>query len=126
MLDFQQKKQFNKIVYSKVNFVILLVLIIFLARSTYDIYKKYRVSADDYAIVKKDYDGLTSRKEMLSSEISRINTGTGMEEEIRSKFDVAKPGETVVVVVDGTSSTSTDEGNTKNSFWSNILSIFKK
>jgi cell division protein FtsB len=126
MLDFQQKKQFNKVVYSKITFVILLILIFFLARSTYDIYKKYRMSADDYAAVKKDYDGLTVRKEMLTSEINKLNTDSGMEEEIRSKFDVAKPGETVVVVIDSTSSTSTDQNNSKGGFWSNLFGIFNR
>jgi cell division protein FtsB len=125
MFDFQQKKQFKKVIYSKVSFAVIFFLVIFLARSTYDIYIKYRVSADNVATVKKDYDSLKARKEMLDSEIDRLKTDTGIEEEIRSKFDVAKPGETVVVVINDSSSTLKKTDNSKMSFWAKIWSIFK-
>lgn len=123
MVDFQQKKQFKKIIYSKISFVVLFILIIFLARSTYDIYKKYRVSLNEYNSTKRDYDSLIARKNMLDSEISRLKTENGIEEEIRNKFNVAKPNETVVIVIDNDSS-STETDNSKKSFWSKIWSIF--
>ena len=120
MIDFQQKRKFKKIIYSKIFFLILLILVIFLGRATYDIYKKYKISSDDYSVTKKDYDSLKVREDMLQSEIDRLKTDYGIEEEIRSKFNVAKPGETVVTVIDGTSSTSTDVSNSNNGFWSNL------
>lgn len=125
MTDFQQKKQFKKIIYSKFSLAVLLVSVIFLGRSTYDIYKKYRISSENYATVKKDYDNLKIRKEMLDSEVSRLKTDSGIEEEIRSKFNVAKPGETVVIVVNSSGSTSTDTTNLNKGFWSSFLKIFK-
>jgi len=120
MIDFQQKRKFKKIIYSKIFFLILLILVIFLGRATYDIYKKYKISSDDYSVTKKDYDSLKVREDMLQSEIDKLKTDYGIEEEIRSKFNVAKPGETVVTVIDGTSSTSTDVSNSNNGFWSNL------
>ena len=125
MSDFQQKKQFKKIFYSKMSFVILFVLVIFLAKATYNIYKKSQLSADNYAETKRDYESLKARKEMLESEIGRLKTDNGVEEEIRSKFNVAKPGETVVVVINGSSSSSTDAKNYHKSFWSSFLEIFQ-
>ncbi len=71
MIDFQQKRQIKTILYSKISFLILLILVIFLGRSTYDIYKKSRLSYDNYSRVKRDYDSLTVRKSMLESEINR-------------------------------------------------------
>src|ERR1035437_2788325 len=121
MIDFQQKRKINKIIYSKVSFVILFILIIFLGKSTLDIYKKYKISSDNYNETKKEYDSLQSRKGMLSSEINKLNTESGIEEEIRSKFSVAKPGETVVTVIDSSSSTSTDGNNSRKGFWSNLF-----
>jgi len=123
MIDFQQKRQFKKIMYSKVSFVIVFILVIFLAKANYNIYQKSKLSSDNYAGVKRDYDGLKARKEMLESEINRLKTDNGIEEEIRSKFNVAKPGETVVVVINN--STSTDTNNQNKGFWSNFLGIFK-
>jgi len=124
MIDFQQKRKFNKFMYSKVTLVILFIIVIFLAKATYNIYQKYKISAGNYSAVKKDYDSLNARKNMLGSEIDRLKTDTGVEEEIRSKFNVAKPGETVVVVINGSSSTSTNQDNTKKGFWTSFLGIF--
>ena len=123
MLDFQQKRHLKSIIYSKVSLLVLFILVIFLGRATYDIYWKYKISSENYNVVKKDYDNLKERNEMLNSEIDRLKTDTGIEEEIRSKFDVAKPGETVVVVIDSSSSTSTDK-NLKQGFWAKFWGIF--
>lgn len=125
MIDFQQKKQFKKIIYSKVFFVVFLILIIFLGRSTYDIYKRQNLSATNYSGVKKNYDGVKERKDMLEFEIERLKTDVGVEEEIRSKFNVAKPGETVVTIIAG-KGTSTDASNEKSSFWSSFWGMFTR
>ncbi len=124
MIDFQQKRQFKKIIYSKISFVVLFILVIFLCRSTYDIYKKYKLSFDGYTETKKEYEGLKARKDMLESEISKLNTDGGMEKEIRGKFNVAKPGETVVTVINSSSSV-TGINNSNKGFWSNLWGIFK-
>ena len=123
MTDFQQKRQLKKIIYSKLTLVVLFIAVIFLVRSNYDIYQKYKLSLSTYNEVKGDYDSLKSRKDMLESEIDRLKTDNGIEEEIRSKFSVAKPGETVVVVVNNGTSTNTDVSN--SGFWSNLWGLFK-
>lgn len=124
MIDFQQKRKINKIIYSKVSFVILLIVVVLLGKSTWDIYQKSRLSSNNYNETKKEYDSLKARKEMLDSEINRLNTDSGIEEEIRSKFNVAKPGETVVVVINSTSSTSTNKNNLVKNIW-NLWGIIK-
>jgi cell division protein FtsB len=124
MIDFQQKKQFKKIIYSKIFFVIFIILIFFLGRATYNIYNKSKLSYDNYIIVKRDYENLKDRKGMLVSEINRLKTDSGIEEEIRDKFNVAKPGETVVTVI-SSSSVSADINDSNKGFWSGLWGIFK-
>ncbi|MFA5651829.1 MAG: septum formation initiator family protein [Candidatus Paceibacterota bacterium] len=124
MIDFQQKRKINRVIYSKISFIILLVLVIFLGRSTWDIYKKSKLSFDNYVETKKDYENLKARKDMLEAETNRLKTDIGIEEEIRSKFNVAKPGETVVIVIDSSSSTSTDKNSFQKSFW-NLWGIIR-
>lgn len=123
-MDFQRKRQIKNIVYSKLFLIVLLVLIFFLGRSTFDIYQKSKLSYNNYIKVKRDYDSIEARKAMLESEINRLATDSGIEEEIRSKFNVAKPGETVVIIIDK-NSTSTDVDNIKKDFWSSLWEIFK-
>ena len=121
MVDFQQKKNIRKVMYSRITIFIFFIIVIFLVREVYDIYKKERMSAKSVATVEENYNDLKNRQNMLKSEIERLNTGKGIEEEIRSKFSVAKPGETVVVVIDSSSSTSTDSESVEKGFWNKIF-----
>ncbi|MCX6717598.1 MAG: septum formation initiator family protein [Candidatus Taylorbacteria bacterium] len=121
MVDFQRKKNIRKVIYSRITIFVLFVVVIFLLRAVYDIYKKERVSFKSVASVEENYNDLKNRQSMLKSEIERLNTDKGVEEEIRSKFSVSKPGETVVVIVDNSSNTSTDSENTGQSFWQKIF-----
>ena len=124
MVDFQQKKKIRKVIYSRITIVVIFIAIIFLAKAVYDIFEKQRMSAEDVAIVEKDYDGLKTRQSMLKSEIDKLNTSEGIEEEIRGKYSVAKPGETVVVIVDSTSSTSTSIEDGSKSLWQKFIGLF--
>ena len=124
MIDFQQKKKINKIIHSKVFFVIFLIIIIFLGRSTYDIFTRYELSKNNYLSVKKDYDNLKTREEMLNNEIERLKTESGIEEEIRGRFSVAKPGEIVVTVVDA-NSTTTGKDRLNTGLWQKFMELFQ-
>ncbi len=124
MFDFQQKRKIKKIAYSRITILILLILVVLLSRSTYQIYKKEKLSLANYNEVKKEFDDLKNRQTMLDSEITRLKTESGIEEEIRSKFSVAKPGETVVVVVDSSSSSSTDNNGDNLNWWQKFLNWF--
>jgi cell division protein FtsB len=123
MFDFQQKRQIRKVIYSRVTLFVLFVLVILLGRATYDIYIKNQLSQTDYNSVKKEYDDLTSRQAMLDSEIARLNTQAGIEEEIRGRFSVAKPGEEIITVVDD-ESTGTPESSSDQSLWQKFTGLF--
>jgi len=51
---------------------------------------------------------LKEREETLQKDIERLNTETGLEEEIRKRFNVTKEGEEVIVLID------TPEGGDSN------------
>ena len=125
MLEFQQKRKFRKVLYSRISIFVLFVAVLFLARATYNIYTKEQMSADDYATVLKNYNDLNARQAMLTSQISKLGTESGQEEEIRSKFSVAKPGETVVMVIGGASSSASSGATTGTSLWQKFLNLFK-
>ena len=122
MFDFQQKRQIKKVIYSRAMLIGLFVLMIILGRATYDIYGREQMSKTNYDAVKKEYDDLQGRQAMLDSEITRLNTQEGVENEIRGRFTVAKPGEVVVTVVDKQAS-STGQ-NTGPSLWERFTSMF--
>lgn len=125
MLDFQQKKKVRKVLYSRITIFLLLVVVIFLARATYNIYSKEKISGQDYATVLKNFNDLKQRSATLSLDINNLSTENGQEEEIRDKYSVAKPGETVVVVLNSTSGTSTVSDGSNKSLWQKFLDLFR-
>ena len=120
MVNFQQKKNIRKVIYSRITIFVFIIIVIFLVRAVYDIYQKERMSAKSVSSVEENYNSLKARQSMLKSEIERLSTDKGVEEEIRSKFSVAKPGETVVVIIDS-GSTSTGLENVEVGFWQKIF-----
>ena len=124
MTDFQKKRKFKKIIYSKLSFAVLFILIFFLGKATYNIYQKSKFSSENYTAVNQEYSELKDRHNMLKSEIERLNTDSGVEEEIRGKFNVAKPGETIVTIVNS-NITNDDVDNSEKGFWSKFLDIFR-
>ena len=105
--------------------VVLLVLVMFMAKQVYDIYQKQGLSKEGLTSVLNENAELQNREKMLSSEIDRLKTKDGIEEEIRNKFNVVKPGEHLVVIVDD-ASTSKDEAVKQNDgWWGSFLGWFK-
>lgn len=125
MIDFQQRRKFRNFFYSKITLVLLLVFVVFLGKQVYDIYTKNKLSRESLSITTKDYEALKTRERMLSLEIERLKTERGIEEEIRNKYDVAKPGEEVVVIVDKDRKSSSTEDSEVGGLWQKFLNLFK-
>ena len=62
---------------------------------------------------------------MLEEEIERLSTERGVEEEIRSKFDVARAGEQVLVIVDAKEEDVLLESEEEVSAWQRFLNFFR-
>ena len=125
MMDFQQKRKVRKMLYSRLTILVLAVMVFFLARATYHIYETEEMSAADYAAALKNYDDLKAQESALNADIGALSATSGQEEEIRSKFSVAKPGETVVVVVSGTDSAPRPAARPASGLWQRFLDMFK-
>jgi hypothetical protein len=94
----KRKSQRNFI--SKASIIFLLLLLVFLSKATYNVYGKARESAENLARVNGALAETQSRKESLLKHTEKLNTAQGKEDEIRHKFQVAKEGEKVIVVID--------------------------
>jgi cell division protein FtsB len=94
-----------------------------MAHSTWRVYNKKRVSEEMKDVSVKNVDELRLRNRELEDKISRLDTRSGIEEEIRLKFNVVKSDENMVVVVEdekrGESATSSEL-----SLWQKIKNFF--
>ena len=100
MREFQEKRKFKKIVYSVWLQAILGIIFLALVFSAVKVYKKSRLSVKKFQEIKEEMAGLEKRNAELAAEAARLESESGREGEIRKRFDVAKPGEKIIVIVD--------------------------
>jgi cell division protein FtsB len=125
MLDFYEKRKIRTILYSKPVLILLAAVIAMLSYSVWGVYIKERET-----LAKKNQraavlEELVEREQILEEEINRLNTARGIDEELRSKFEVAKDGEKVIVIVDGKEQDETERTTEKKSLFERIKNIFQ-
>ncbi len=123
MLDIQQKRKVRSFMYHRVTLAALFVFTIFVVHSTWSVYQKKVESEEKKDISLKHVEELRLRDTDLSTKIDRLSTTPGIEEEIRSKFTVAKNQENIVVVVESpTENVATS--TIKLTFWKKLKNFF--
>ena len=100
MREFQEKRKFKKIIYSGWLQIFLGVVLSALVFSTVKVYKKSQISAKRSGEIKEEMAKLEKRNAELAAEAARLESESGREGEIRKRFDVAKPGEKILVIID--------------------------
>ena len=111
MFDFYEKRKIKQWIYSWPFLVLLVVISVFLAHGVWGVYQQElqtRINKNQRLTHLKE---LEVRKSALQDEINRLSTERGIEEEIRQKFEVAKEGESVIVIVEPPNDSYTEEGD---------------
>ena len=99
MASFGKKKTITEYLYSRPVVFLLGVLVVFLSVSVYERYTVEREMAKRKAETENERQELLDRKIMLEERVRYLNGERGIEEEIRTHFDVAKEGEKVIILV---------------------------
>ena len=124
MLDFYEKRTMRSILYSKPVIVLLAAIIFMLIYSVWGVYVKERET-----FVKKNQRAqvlgeLLEREQILEEEINRLNTVRGIDEEIRSKFEVAQEGEEMIVIVEEKKASNDGQVRKEKSLWDTFREFF--
>ena len=85
MFDFGQKRKVRNIIYHRATLVTLSIIVLFFIHSTFVVYQKKRESEEAKNISTQNVSKLYARDLELKSRIERLQTDSGIEEEIRSK-----------------------------------------
>ncbi len=99
MRDFQRKRKIRKVLYSTWVLFVILLLLVLVSKATWGLYAKERESQKNLDKVAAELSELRLREARLRTDIDRLQTTEGIETEIREQFQVAKPGERMVVLV---------------------------
>lgn len=124
MFDFHEKRKLKQFLYSKVTLAVLTIVVLLLLNSVWNIFLKERETSVIRKKLEREFLELKEREVLLREEIERLSTPRGIEEEIRSKFEVAKEGEETMVIVDPGREDNADTDDSKKSFWSRLFNIF--
>lgn len=123
-----KQRKIKQKIYSWWMVAILAVVAFFFVSNTLDVYKKYSDSKQTISSLEDRYEKTNSREVELQEKIENLQSESGLEEEIRDKFNVAKEGEEVVIIVDSKESEvqiDIEEEGLFEGFWNDILNIFK-
>jgi cell division protein FtsB len=125
MREFQEKRAVKRRIYSKTSLAILLVVLVLVAKGVYGVYQKEKESRIEVERTSHENATLQARYETIERGGEELKRESGIEAEIRSKFDVVKPGEGVIIVVDKnpTSIEQNKQGVLKK-FWNSVMNIF--
>lgn len=100
MREFQERRVWRKIIFSKFSFVFLIGVLAFFVYSTAKIYLRSRAAKEANNLMEQEIESLEAKKAELEASIKRLQTEAGAEEAIRDKFPVQKPGEQMVIIVE--------------------------
>lgn len=120
MLEFQDKKRFRRILYSRITFGIVLFFCLLIGNATFNMYQTNRLTADKRKIAEEELFTVQNREDSLRAQIGTLKTERGIEEELRTKFRVVKNGEGVIIVVEEEEKTAT----TSSSWLSKFFKVF--
>ena len=100
MFDFYQMRKLRALLNSPLTQGVLVVLVFLAAWSAYVRFEIATEMADRRLEVEAQVAELRERQITLEEEVSYLESERGVEAEMRRQFDVALPGEQVVVIVE--------------------------
>jgi cell division protein FtsB len=112
MLEFRQRRKVRRIIYSPITIVVLFVVVVVLAKATWNVYTKEAESRTYLDTAQAQLDNISASKSALTAEVTSLQTPEGVEENIHNQFLVVKPGEQVAVIVDGNNGDNSVESST--------------
>ncbi len=127
MREFQEKRFWRRVFFSRLVFMLLAAILIFFGYSASKVYLKNRNVRKANELVQKEIEDLKTKKAELEASLRRLQSETGVEEEIRGKFPVKKPGEQAVIIVEEQNKNNLPASVSSSFFqkiWQFIKSIF--
>lgn len=99
-------------------------ILIGFASVTWRVYSKERIARQEHLDEVQTLADLSARKTTLEEELKRLDTERGIEEEVRKRYQLTKPGEREIVLVDDKSLNASSTTGEKGGFWATMMSWF--
>jgi len=100
MLDFYQKRKLRTICNSRITQVVLGLVALLMLWNAFERYTIATAMSERRGLVEQEAAALEARKEVLETEVEYLRDERGIEAAMRRQFDIALPGEEVVVILE--------------------------
>jgi hypothetical protein len=100
MLDFYQKRKLRTILNSRITQGVLVVLAGSMLWNAFERFTIADMMSDRRELVEVEAAALQSKKDDLEAQVLYLRDDRGIEAEMRRQFDIALPGEEVVVILE--------------------------
>ncbi len=125
MTDFQGRRRWRSMLYSRPVAVLLGLAVLLLGHSVFSVYWRHRAVAASRAQAEAELASLRAQQATLDREISALKTDGGIAAEIRKKFPVVSEGEKVIVVVpEEASGTTTTLPERSGGWWETVKKVW--
>ena len=126
MYHFKKKAEYT-FWHSPLILFLLFIIVIIFAYNLIGLLEKERETSKKKELALDQIETLKKREDTLKNDIARLETDEGIESAIREKYQVVKPGEKVVTIVDEPDLVvGGDVQNRPHGFWNFIKRIFTK
>jgi cell division protein FtsB len=112
--------------HSPLSLLVLFCIVVLFAYNMIGLMKKEEETSKNKLSEMQKIDDLKKRQASLEHDIGKLNTEAGIEESVRDKFQVVKPGEKMVIIVDPQEPKVSPDEAIDHSFWGFIKRIFSK
>lgn len=119
MKKFQEKQIIKSRLYSPITIIFLFIVLLFAVNGSKNIWLKYFESKENATQTYRKLEELEARKKGLEEQTERLKSEEGIEEEVREKFNVLRPGEKVLVIKEEESEQKEEE-----TFWQKFKAKF--
>lgn len=106
MLDFYQKRKLRAIMNSRITQAVLVAIVCFMLWNVFERYTIASTMSDRRALIEQEAAVLQAREASLEKEVQYLRDDRGIEAEMRRQFDIALPGEEVVVILEDENATA--------------------
>lgn len=125
MREFQDRRKNKKRLYSIWSLLALLVVVVLFGKGVVSVYEKEKSTKEELNRLAAEKADIESRYNNISKENDTLKTNDGIESAIRQKFDVAKKGEGVIVIVDKTVEVPVEQKGFMRKVWDSVKGVFQ-
>ncbi len=120
------KKRPIKLLYTLPSIIVACMLVFVVGKATFGALQKMLDSREKRKLAEKELLYVENRFETLQEKVSYLETEKGVEEAVRDKYNVAKEGEKVFIVVDSNDNTKTQSNIEEEGIFDKMLDLIYK